>query len=324
MIREGGIRVPLMIRALGEHPRQGIESTLVYTVDFYPTLLDMADLNMPHGQQVDGISLAPIISGTSELVERDLFFHWPYYLGNQVTIQGSREGEWGNRPNATVRSGKYKFSYYYDGTEPELYDLEKDIGEMHNLAKEMPELSEELEQRAIEWAQSVAGDYLPKPNKAYQNGYGVTIRNVTEVWVPYNGTIKLSDHSLDFKAEKLEAFMRTFNSTIDAKQPLRMVLDVASENGFGGHIEWTDRRGNKVISQGISVEPNTDPAELIIDWPENQLTRFFSELQISFDQPDDADLRLFRMRLYGLMNEQELADFNYGLADTLEWKRFTN
>ena len=53
-----------------------------------------------------------------------------------------------------VRRGKWK--YVYDREMELLFDLEKDIGEKHNLAYQHPELVKKLRDALIEWNDSVA------------------------------------------------------------------------------------------------------------------------------------------------------------------------
>jgi arylsulfatase A-like enzyme len=61
---EGGIRVPLMIRAPGSGVRGGVVSHVpVISTDLYPTLLELAGLPALPEQHQDGVSLAPLLRG---------------------------------------------------------------------------------------------------------------------------------------------------------------------------------------------------------------------------------------------------------------------
>ena len=47
--------------------------------------------------------------------------------------------EAGTRPHGIIRRGRYKLLLFYEDDRVELYDLESDLGEKHNLADRMPE-----------------------------------------------------------------------------------------------------------------------------------------------------------------------------------------
>ena len=67
-----------------------------------------------------------------------------------------------------MRTGKWKFLCEYDGSQPELFDLEVDRGEKNNLAERHPERVQEYAARLIDWHQSLPpdnGPVLGKPKK---------------------------------------------------------------------------------------------------------------------------------------------------------------
>ena len=60
---ELGVRVPLIARCPGTVPAGAVRSTLVSLADVYPTLAACADLGLPHGREIDGVSLLPTLRG---------------------------------------------------------------------------------------------------------------------------------------------------------------------------------------------------------------------------------------------------------------------
>ncbi len=135
---EGGVRVPLII--YGKDIKKGNRSDYpVTSADLLPTILDMVDLEC---KGTDGISILPTING-EEQEERAIFWHYPHY-GNQ-----------GGTPGSAVRKGKWKLLEFFEDGRRELYDLENDIGEKHDLAKDYPELTEELAALLEEWRQKI-------------------------------------------------------------------------------------------------------------------------------------------------------------------------
>ena len=86
--------------------------------DFYPTILDLAGLELKPEQHVDGLSLKAAMQG-KEMPKRDLFWHYPHY-GNQ-----------GGEPSSIIRSSQWKLIHYYEDGRNELYKISDDIGEQN-------------------------------------------------------------------------------------------------------------------------------------------------------------------------------------------------
>jgi arylsulfatase A-like enzyme len=109
---EGSMRVPLVIV-----PPKSLNIPAMRTqaftslLDLYPTLADLCGIKIPPG--LDGVSLKPVIMGTSKRVRDHL-----------VTTLG--------RSTFCIRKGDLKLISYYDGSE-EFYDLQADPDELRNL-----------------------------------------------------------------------------------------------------------------------------------------------------------------------------------------------
>jgi len=150
---EGGIRVPLIIA--GPEIESGrVSDQQVISMDFYPTILDLADLALLQEQHMDGISIVPLLK-KDEIIERDvLFWHYPHYHTSQ----------W--KPGSAIRSGDWKLIKFYDDETTELYNLSDDPGEKHDLAKTFPDKKDELQNLMKNMLQKT-GALLPKRNPAY-------------------------------------------------------------------------------------------------------------------------------------------------------------
>jgi len=103
-------RVPLIFAGPGVEPQ--VITDPVGLIDIYPTVLEM--LGLPANPQNAGRSLAPVLTGTAMLPVQP-----------QVSVYG--------RGNFAVIDARYRYIRYADGSE-ELYDLESDPMEWHNLA----------------------------------------------------------------------------------------------------------------------------------------------------------------------------------------------
>jgi len=151
---EGGVREPLIVKGPGVKAGVVCE-TPVISMDFYPTMLELAGASRPSDYHLDGVSLVPLLRQSGRLKDRALYWHYPHY-GNQ-----------GGKPGGAIRQGNWKLIEFYEDMHLELYNLKDDIGETRNLAdKMMPEKARELRKRLEVWRKDV-GAKMPTPNPAY-------------------------------------------------------------------------------------------------------------------------------------------------------------
>lgn len=144
---EGGIREPFLVYVPWLDSEVKTIETPVTAADIYPTILDFANLNLLPNQHLDGMSLKPLMQGSSQLPERPLYWHYPHY-GNQ-----------GGDPSSIIRKGKWKLIHYYENNSNELYDLELDPFEQINLANSFPDVSENLYTALKTWLTEVDAKY---------------------------------------------------------------------------------------------------------------------------------------------------------------------
>jgi len=121
---EQSLRTPLIIRYPKEIKPGTKINNLVQNLDFAPTFLDYAGVEIPTDMQ--GESFRNLVSGkTSEF--RDAIYY-TYYEYPAVHMVKRHYG---------IATDRYKLiHFYYDVDEWELYDLEKDPNEMHNVYNE--------------------------------------------------------------------------------------------------------------------------------------------------------------------------------------------
>lgn len=136
-VYEGGVRSPLWMRWPRRLAPKEVQGPAAH-IDVYPTLLDLCNVPRPAGPAIDGVSLAPAMTGPAKIAERMLFFH---NAGNRIRspFPGAvREGRW------CLINGK------------ELYDLEKDPGEQNDVAGSNPEVASRLRVAYQSWFDEVA------------------------------------------------------------------------------------------------------------------------------------------------------------------------
>lgn len=127
-INEGGIRVPTIMRwpakiTMKSALKQGSSTNEVIDVtDLLPTFCELAGAEIP--LSIDGVSLAPLLTGDGERRTRDFLIH-EAGRGNSI-IQGDHK---------LIRRSK---------GEMELYDLAEDPAEQTNLVEKFPTLAETL------------------------------------------------------------------------------------------------------------------------------------------------------------------------------------
>ncbi len=149
---EGGIREPLLIKWPGVVAPGSQCNVPVSSPDFYPTILDMANLPLRPDQHIDGESLMPLLKQTGPLKREAIFWHYPHYH-----VDNNEHGPFG-----AVRKGDYKLLEFYEDMSVELYNLIDDIGETQDLSASMPNKVNELRDLLHAWRKEVDAQ-MPTP-----------------------------------------------------------------------------------------------------------------------------------------------------------------
>jgi len=161
--REGGQRVPCIMRWPGVIPSGTICSQLASSIDILPTLAAITGATLPK-VRIDGVNILPLLFGDNSSSPRHEF----YYYYEQNSLEAVQRDFWklalphkgrtynGMKPGSDGWPGP-------TGTEtissPELYDLRRDPGEWYNVAAFYPEKVKELLSLAEE-ARKDLGDNL--------------------------------------------------------------------------------------------------------------------------------------------------------------------
>lgn len=119
---EESMRTPLIMRLPKGYERRGEVKQLVQNIDYTPTFLELAGLEIP--DDIQGVSLLPLLKGEDPADWRkSLYYHYYEYPAEHSVCR-----------HYGVRTERYKLMHFYNDIDAwELYDLQEDPMEMNNL-----------------------------------------------------------------------------------------------------------------------------------------------------------------------------------------------
>jgi len=119
---EESLRMPLLMRKTNMIKAGSLNADLVQNLDFAPTFLDLAEIEIP--ADIQGRSFKKQLMGKKVPDWRDaVYYHYYEYPGWHMV-----------KKHYGVRTDRYKLIHFYDDIDAwELYDLQKDPMEMNNV-----------------------------------------------------------------------------------------------------------------------------------------------------------------------------------------------
>jgi arylsulfatase A-like enzyme len=158
-VYEEEVHVPLLMRWSGQLPAGRRIAEPVMLNDVLPTVLSFAGTSAAAGD-VPGINLHAVISGRESISsDRLVFMHRRHYadMYANAALPGMYSAE--NEPEAihllgqqyAVRKGRWKYTISPELGVQELYDLERDPGELDDVSAEEPGISESLKGDLERW-----------------------------------------------------------------------------------------------------------------------------------------------------------------------------
>ena len=186
-IYEGGLRVPALLEWPAHIPNPRITGLPCNTSDIYPTLLEIAGVQMERQPPLDGVSLVRLIGGGMNARTRPMGF-WDYPVGGIGTpsktwmselMQAQQTGdELGDRSRLRLDAGEITVQYPEDslpghaawldwpwklhriqdksgGVAFELYNLVEDPQEENNLLDRQSGRTESMKSKLEDWQKSV-------------------------------------------------------------------------------------------------------------------------------------------------------------------------
>lgn len=199
---EGGTRVPGIFRWPGKIPQEQVISDPCATVDIVPTVCTLTGTERPDNK-LDGVDIWPLLSGTSEADPERVVYTW-----NGTSLLAVRQGQWKLHATAAKARPRGKegetwldprapdgatliapFEQYQPWQYPsppdtaetdparpwQLFDLDADPGEQHDVTDQHPEIVTKLRQIAETALEDTAGIKMtkyPKPVTKVYTGPG--------------------------------------------------------------------------------------------------------------------------------------------------------
>tara|TARA_R110002049_G_scaffold263116_1_gene439266 strand:- start:32034 stop:33629 length:1596 start_codon:yes stop_codon:yes gene_type:complete len=194
---EGGIREPYLVYVPNKNLNGKKSYYPVTGADFYPTILDYANIDLLPEQHQDGRSLRPIIDEGKTLEERSLYWHYPHY-GNQ-----------GGDPSSIIREGDWKLIHYYEEDKNELYNLDTDPYEKNNLADVNQEKTLELYNKLMNWLDEVDAKYPVKDEEFNVSKRATYDKDILNKQLP-----NLEEERLKFLSEDFDPNNNWWNSKV--------------------------------------------------------------------------------------------------------------
>jgi len=148
---EGGIRMPFIVRWPGHVPAGGLDEISVMNgVDFFPTFCAIAGATLPDGVAFDGQDVSAAWLGKPSTTHKPMFWEYGRNSRSFSYPQGNDRS-----PNVAVRDADWKLLINADGSQAELYDLNRDEAETVNLAAKEATVVKRLSASALAWRKSL-------------------------------------------------------------------------------------------------------------------------------------------------------------------------
>jgi arylsulfatase A-like enzyme len=220
---EKGLKVPLIIKLNDNQHGGSANAKLVGNVDIFPTILQAASIPIPDGLLLDGISILPGIKNSAIHTRPYIFAEsgltrsvndgkWKYiaFRYPKYQIDNMKNGEIDYAPNyinlerqAHSSIAMEHFPGYFDADQ--LYNLEKDPYEQHNLAYG-PEHVDELKR-----LQNILSDHLASFNHSFNlsdtsytrtEGYKILVAKSLSLGTDYIPWLRRDHGSIQWPPER--------------------------------------------------------------------------------------------------------------------------
>ncbi len=144
---EAGVRVPGIIRYPGVVRRGSLVEQPICSLDFLPTFAALAGVQAPQDRVLDGADFRPALRNQKAPRDTPLYWHYFRSVGRPKAAMRIDQyvilGHWDEEllgPGGSLRVGDMQRIKTAKLTQFELYDLQADLTQQHDLAEERPQL----------------------------------------------------------------------------------------------------------------------------------------------------------------------------------------
>jgi len=246
---EGGTREPCIVVWPGVVKPDSTCTEIIQSIDFFPTMLEIAGIKLKKGVEIDGQSIVPLLTGKGKFDRETIFCHFPTYVIATKSLPGTyvRKGDWklirlyGEGPN---RSNSF-----------ELYNLKDDISETKNLADKMPKKVKELDALISQHLKEIKAP-LPVPNPSYNKKlFNLITDKPIQGWIP-GGTCNIFEKDGLLIADSFGGDPSFYNNEIDGcSGDVILKIKMKSSSEGNGLIFWKSDKVH-VFQAGYSVDFN--------------------------------------------------------------------
>lgn len=210
-IDEGGIRSPFFIRWPGQLASGTTISEISGAIDLLPTLADLAGIKVKTRKPIDGRSVRPLLEGKApDWEERSLFS-----VKNQ---------------QVSVRTQRFRLD-----ASGQLFDIESDRGQRHDISSEHPEITKKLLAQASQHNNEMQTAFEKYRDRPFTVGYSRSTTLPARDGVP-KGEIKRSSKAPN------NSFFTHWKRTEDS---ITWDIDVGKANIYEAILHYTCKSGNE-------------------------------------------------------------------------------
>ena len=155
---EGGVRVPFFVSWPERLPAGSTSDVPVMSIDILPTALAAAGIAPPEDRILDGRNMLPALLGEDDSLHEHLYWS-----------SAGESGKW------AIRSGQWKLVAIKD--QIELFDLDDDVGEEHDLAEMYPERVAALTVEHSRWLDEMAEPQNGAPKRWSRDATSADVPN---------------------------------------------------------------------------------------------------------------------------------------------------
>ncbi len=217
-VNEGGVRSALIMQWPGVIPAGTVVKDLAAAIDLLPTLVELAGINAAYGMPLDGVSVAPAVTGVPYAAdERFIVNHW--------------------RGRTSIRSARHRLD-----TNGQLFDMVADPGQQNDVAGINPDALSALEEAKALWQADVLAEAEEEDRRPFTVGHpDFVITHLPARDAKAHGGIERSNRYPN------DSFFSNWTSTADS---ITWNVQVMASGEFSSEIYYTCRKGD----EGAQVE----------------------------------------------------------------------